>query len=48
MSENDFECFAKTGVNTPETMFSYSSFPEHPRFSAITFPLIEPAGKDLH
>jgi len=21
MSENDFECFASTGVNTPETMF---------------------------
>jgi hypothetical protein len=21
-SENDFECFASTGVNTPETMFS--------------------------
>jgi len=20
MSENDFECFASTGVNTPETM----------------------------
>lgn len=24
MSENDFECFASTGVNTPETMFPYS------------------------
>jgi hypothetical protein len=22
ISENDFECMAKTGVNTPETMFS--------------------------
>src|SRR5580700_1273910 len=24
MSENDFECFANTGVNTPETMFPSS------------------------
>ena len=22
MRENDFECFAKTGVNTPGTMFT--------------------------
>jgi hypothetical protein len=29
MSENDFECFASTGVNTPETMFSNSWFCEY-------------------
>jgi len=31
MSENDFECFAKTGVNAPGTMFPDSTnfdFPE--------------------
>jgi hypothetical protein len=33
MSENDFECFASTGVNTPVTMFPDSvlrifDFPE--------------------
>ena len=31
MSENDFECFASTGVNTPGTMFPNSTnfdFPE--------------------
>src|SRR5258708_40089786 len=26
-SENDFECFANTGVNTPETMFSTVGLP---------------------
>ena len=25
MSENDFECFASTGVNTPGTMFPNSA-----------------------
>jgi hypothetical protein len=24
MSENDLECFASSGVNTPGTMFAYS------------------------
>ena len=24
IKENDFECFARTGVNAPETMFPYS------------------------
>jgi len=28
MSENDFECFASTGVKTPETMFPNSEYPE--------------------
>src|SRR5260370_37188521 len=31
MSENDFECFASTGVNTPETMFPNSG-PANVRF----------------
>src|SRR5437660_11853708 len=31
ISENDFECFASTGVNTPETMFPNSS-PANIRF----------------
>jgi hypothetical protein len=33
MSENDFECFASTGVNAPETMFANFGFSEgqHPR-----------------
>jgi hypothetical protein len=28
ISENDFECLARTGVNTPGTMFSNSRFCE--------------------
>jgi hypothetical protein len=30
VNENDFECFANTGVNTPETMFP-NSWPESMR-----------------
>ncbi len=35
MSENDFECFARTGVNTPETMF--------PRFNVAFNTVVVPA-----
>src|SRR5258708_39635555 len=38
MSENDFECLARTGVNTPETMFPYSE----PTASALVGQLAEP------
>jgi hypothetical protein len=37
MSENDFECFASTGVNTPGTMFPDSG-PVDIRFSRNRLP----------
>src|SRR6266851_6533738 len=40
-SENDFECFASTGVNTPETMLpsSSSALLLHVTLSSATFPM---------
>src|SRR6266851_6809796 len=39
--ENDFECFARTGVNTPETMLpsSSSALLLHVTLSSATFPM---------
>src|SRR5437588_12057891 len=54
MSENDFGCFASTGVNTPETMFPSSDprkldFPEADFWPGITSDLpvmLEQSGDD--